>query len=106
MFNNPRYLTMGIETEIPGELQILMWLFIDQLKEKPDFVIDYLQVFDLKEVSGEKNQEIIHRQEMPDYKEEYLLKTEKAVTTKVFVIDSNTDIPGESYSTMLLASEY
>lgn len=45
-------------------------------------------------------QRIVHYQEIPEYQKHYLLKTEKSVTEKVFVIDDQT------HTTMLLASEY
>ena len=33
MFDNQRYLTRGIDAEIPFELQIFMWECIDRLPE-------------------------------------------------------------------------
>ena len=59
---------------------------------------DYLQVF-LLSVDGE-NQRIIHEQEQPEYRKEYLFSSENPVTAKVYVIDDKT------HSTMLLAEEY
>ena len=59
---------------------------------------DYLQVFSLSEYNGK--QRIIHTQEIPEYKKEYVLNISKTVTAKVFVIDD------ETHSTMLLANEY
>lgn len=106
MFNSPRYITRGIQSDIPVELQILMWGLIDQLKNKKRFEIDYLQVFDLKTDTGERNQLLIHRQEVPEYSMEYKFHVDNPVSAKIFVIDSQSDIEGESYTTMLLASEY
>ena len=59
---------------------------------------DYLQVFCLS-ADGE-NQRIIHEQEQPEYRKEYLFPSENPVTAKVYVIDDKT------HSTMLLAEEY
>lgn len=94
MFNNQRYLTRGIDAEIPFELQIFMWKCIDRLPEKRD----YFQVFRLENLNG--IQRITHFSEQPEYHMEYLIPTDNPITAKVYVIDSN------DYSTMLLASEY
>lgn len=61
---------------------------------------DYLQVFEFT-VEGNK-QRIIHSQEEPEYKREYLLKLTDALffVGKIFVIDDG------DHSTMILASEY
>ena len=45
-------------------------------------------------------QHIVHKSEQPEYKMNYFIPTSKAVTAKVYIIDS------EEYSTMLLAEEY
>ncbi len=94
MFNNSRYLTRGVQTEIPLELQIFMWACIDQLPEERD----YLQVFNL-ELFGEM-QRITHISENPEYKMEYLIPSEVLITAKVYVIDDG------DHSTMLLVNEY
>lgn len=94
MFNNQRYLTKGVQAEIPLELQIFMWSCIDGL---PD-VRDYLQVFKLENLNG--IQKITHFSEQPEYRKEYLIPTGNPITAKVYIIDS------VEYSTMLLAEEY
>lgn len=94
MFSNQRYLTRGVQAEIPFELQLFMWECINTIPEPKD----YLQVFHLS-ISGGK-QKIIHKQEQPSFKREYLIPTDKPITTKVYIIDS------DEYSTMLLAEEY
>lgn len=94
MFNNNRYLTRGVQAEIPLELQIFMWNCIDQLPEERD----YLQVFNL-EPFGEM-QRIVHTSENPEYKMEYLMPSEAPITAKVYIIDDG------DHSTMLLANEY
>jgi hypothetical protein len=45
-------------------------------------------------------QKIIHEQEQPVYKKEYIIPSEHPVNLKVYVIDD------EDHSTMLLSSEY
>ena len=94
MFQNERYITRGVQSEIPIELQIFMWSCVNALPEPRD----YLQVFRL--FSFEGKQKIVHEQEKPEYKKEYILKAEATVTAKVYVIDDG------DHSTMLLAEEY
>ena len=93
-FNGQRYLTRGVQSEIPFELQMFMWHLIDELPEPRD----YLQVFRLAAVDS--NQQLIHEQEEPNYHKEYFLNICSPVTSKVYVIDDGT------HSTMLLAEEY
>ena len=95
MFNNQRYLTLGVEAEIPLALQLFLWNCIDRLPEERD----YLQIFQL-EPMGEAMQSITHESEQPAYKKVYLIPTDTPITEKLYVIDSDT------YSTMLLAEEY
>ena len=94
MFQNKRFLTRGVQVEIPVELQLFLWHCIDQLPEERD----YFQVFALKEIDGK--QHIHHFSEQPEYSKEYQISTEEPITAKVYVID---DI---DHSTMLLAEEY
>ncbi|MCM1362241.1 MAG: DUF960 domain-containing protein [Clostridiales bacterium] len=94
MFNNQRYLTKGVQSEIPTPLQLFMWSCIDGLPEERD----YFQVFKLENLNG--IQKIIHFSEQPEYRREYLIPTDKPITSKVYIIDS------ADYSTMLLAEEY
>ncbi len=94
MLNQNRYLTRGVQTEIPLELQIFMWECIDNLPEPKD----YLQVFNLSDVGN--MQRITHTSENPEYKMEYLIPSDTPITVKVYVIDDG------DHSTMLLANEY
>lgn len=92
MFTN-RYMTKGVQSEIPAVLRIFMWDCI-RVIPKPD----YLQVFRLSEVNGK--QRIVHEQEVPEFKREYLLSFSNPVNAKVYVIDDG------DHCTMLLAEEY
>ncbi|MBQ7980193.1 MAG: DUF960 domain-containing protein [Oscillospiraceae bacterium] len=94
MFNSNRYLTRGVQTSIPFELQFFMWSLIDQLSEPKD----YFQVFKLTVQDGK--QHISHESEQPEYHKEYDIDTANPVTSKVYVIDDGT------HCTMLLAEEY
>lgn len=93
--SKPRYLTKGIDTEIPLDIQIFMWEAVDRMSEPKD----YLQVFGLTEQNG--LQVIHHTAEQPEYEMTYILPTmAKTVTAKVYIIDD-----GEN-CVMLLAEEY
>lgn len=94
-FTGQRYLTRGVQSEIPVELQLFMWALITQLPEPKD----YLQVFRLS-VSDDGTQHIIHEQEVPAYSREYDVQTDNPVSAKVYVIDDG------DHCTMLLAEEY
>lgn len=95
MFSNKRYLTRGVQADIPFELQIFMWGCIDCLPEERD----YFQVFKLEVIGG--IQRIHHFSEQPEYSMEHLLPTvTNHITAKVYVIDDG------DHSTMLLAEEY
>lgn len=93
MFKNAKYLTRGVQSEIPIELQLFMWGCIGSVPEP-----DYLQIFRLQ--SMKTMQKIIHEQEEPEYRKEYLLKSDAPITAKVYIIDDG------DHSTMLLAEEY
>lgn len=93
MFDNQRYITRGIDTEIPLWLQVFMWEAINFIP-KPD----YLQIFRLEPFGT--MQRITHEQEQPPFRREYLIPTDNPMTQKIYIIDS-TD-----YNTMLLAEEY
>ncbi len=99
MFDNPRYLSRGVNEKVSIFLQMLMWDMIDEM----DISKDYLQIFNLTpiDVNGIKVQKIVHTQEQPPYKRVIVLNSlTKPIDEKIYVIDS-----GE-YSTMIFASEY
>ena len=95
MFQSEKYLTQGVNAEIPLMLQLVMWKMISDIPAEKD----YLQVFRL---SGENGiQTIIHEQEQPAYRKIVSFQwPEGVVTQKVFVIDDG------DHCTMLLAEEY
>ena len=70
LFTNERYLTRGINAEIPPITQLLLWELIDE-RNVIGAELDYLQVFRL-ERDG-KQQKIIHSQEQPPYERETFL---------------------------------
>ena len=102
MFDNgSRYVSRGINDEIPIDVQIFMWQLIDELKDTTEDV-DYLQVFTISTVDESENTiRIIHSQEVPEYKKIWIFEaSEPSNQEKIFVIDD------WSHATMLLAKEY
>lgn len=95
MFNNPKYLTRGVQSTIPSWLVILLWHLIEIMPVEQK---DYLQVFRLQKT--ERGQHITHTQEQPPYQYELDVPCTDTVNAKIFVIDDGT------HSTMLLAAEY
>ena len=94
MFNNKRYLTSGVDSTIPPELQLFLWNCVDGLPEPRD----YLQVFELS-ASGTM-QSIVHSSEEPEYRKVYMIPSDAPITEKLYIIDDG------DHSTMLLANEY
>lgn len=98
---NNRYITRGINDSVDIRLQLLIWSVIDNLNEKVNVEVDYLQVFEIRK---EGNSIIIeHSQEEPEYKAVYSLELQDVELDnkiKIYVIDS------WEYSTMLLEDEY
>jgi len=96
-----KYITRGIDSEIPLYLQSFMWSMVKSMKVDKQ---DYLQVFKLEKVSikGKEFQKITHSQEQPEYENTVFVPVgeDNAVENKVFVIDDY------EYCTMLLAEEY
>lgn len=94
MFESKRYMTCGVQAEIPFELQLFMWALIDEMSEPKD----YFQIFRLTVNNGK--QHVYHESERPEYQAEYDIDIANPVTSKIYVIDD------ETHSTMLLAEEY
>ena len=89
-----RYLTRGVDAEIPLYLQVFLWECVDRMPASKD----YLQVFRLSEENG--LQIVHHTSEQPQFEMTYIVEAKKPVTAKVYIIDD-----GE-HCTMLLAEEY
>ena len=96
-----RYLTRGVNEEIPIKVQVTIWSMIDDLVSS-DTKVDYLQVFKFQEKHGRFF--IHHSQEVPNYQKthEYDMTDDLSVLLNkvIFVIDDVT------HSTILLSSEY
>lgn len=98
MFQNNRYVTNGVMSEIEERTQLAMWSLIDHMS----IPRDYLQVFHLSyvNINGMDMQRIIHEQEQPAFREVIVIPAYYPVLLDVFVIDDGCQ------STMLLACEY
>ena len=94
MSSNKRYLTCGVDSTIPLELQLFLWECVERMPAPKD----YLQVFELKPVGC--LQSITHISEEPEYHMEYIIPMENPIAEKVYIIDDG------DHSTMLLANEY
>jgi len=94
LFDKSRFLTCGVDSSIPLELQLFLWKCVERMPDPKD----YLQVFELSP-SGTM-QSITHTSEEPEYRQVYMIPSDTPITEKLYIIDD-----GE-HSTMLLASEY
>lgn len=94
MFNENRFLTCGVDSTIPLDLQLFLWECVERMPAPKD----YLQVFELKPVGN--LQSITHSSEEPEYHMEYLLPLGTPIKEKLYIIDDG------DHSTMLLANEY
>ena len=101
-YKHTRYITRGIATEMPSELQEFLWQSIDDW-DGEGLSLDYLQVFKFKKVA-DGLYAIEHTQEEPERTIVYYvgneLGVESVVGKTVFVIDDG------DHSTMLFSSEY
>ncbi|WP_379156137.1 DUF960 family protein [Paenibacillus sp. sgz5001063] len=103
IFDSQRYVTRGVNNELNPELQLLLWVLLDE-QIQSNVQMDYLQVFDLttENEGSHMVQKIFHSQEQP---KRIKSNSYPGVNTPlhgiiVWIIDS-----GE-YVTMLLPSEY
>lgn len=94
MFNNQRYITVGIKEKIPYDTQLILWKLIDDLEYKKD----YLQIFKFIPIDRYST-ELIHLQEQPMYEKSYSLSISMS-KCKVYAIDDGIN------STLMLAEEY
>jgi len=93
-----RLVTRGVIDKVPVDVQLWLWSLVDSMHTQVESV-DYLQVFELT-ANGDGGQKIIHFQEIPPYRAEYLVDhVLEPLVVKVYVIDDG------DYSTMLLPTE-
>lgn len=94
MFDTKRYLTCGVDSTIPLELQLFLWGCVERMPAPKD----YLQIFELSAAGS--MQAITHSSEEPEYRMTYLIPSDTPITEKLYIIDDG------DHSTMLLANEY
>lgn len=94
VFDNNRYLTCGVDSTIPLELQLFLWECVERMPAPKD----YLQVFELS--SAGPMQAITHSSEVPEYRMTYLIPSDTPITETLYIIDDG------DHCTMLLAEEY
>ena len=97
-----RYITRGINEQVPVNLQMLLWDKVDRVVSST-LPADYLQMFTF-EKTKENKLLIYHKQEQPMLEASFEIplnsQNEKLIGKKVYIID---DI---DHSTMLFADEY
>ncbi len=95
MFPNKRYVTANVMREVPLGVQIFLWQCVDSILVEAD----YLQIFQLSKADG--MQKIMHEQDCPPYKKEYLF-------APIFplVDGKNYIINDDPHATMLFSHEY
>lgn len=99
MFDGARYVTRGVVHVVPVAIQRWLWALVDSLQAQVE-AVDYLQVFELTAGDDHGQQKIIHFQEVPPYRAEYVFDhVQESLTVKIYVIDDG------DYSTMLLPDE-
>lgn len=102
MFDKEKYISKGINEKLSADLITILWMMIDEAKDKTD--LDYFQVFRLSVFcqDGIRVQKIIHKQEKPKYKYPIcILGDTQPINAKIYCIDDNI-----GHSTMILAEEY
>lgn len=96
-----RYMTRGIQADVPMEIQLFLWELQTGIR-KSNKEIDYLQVYDL--IIEEGQQKIRHTSEEPEYEKEYVIQVEEPMIAKIYIIED--DYGDKLVETMLLAEEY
>ncbi len=82
-----RYITRGANEKLDLRLQLILWSMIDKLNEEGK-ELDYLQVFKVRKCK--EGIVIEHSQEVPEYKEKYVIALDDIEineSIKVFFIE-------------------
>lgn len=74
-----RYLTRGVDAEIPLYLQMFLWDAVDNMPQPKD----YLQVFRLSEENG--LQIVNHTSEQPQFEMTYIVEQEKSRSQQRYI---------------------
>ncbi|MGJ0917868.1 DUF960 family protein [Enterococcus avium] len=99
-----RYITKGVNEQVPKEIQLRCWQLIDKKVKQEDVQLDYLQIFEFNRDDQRGTIMIIHRQEEPFFIDYHECRVTDALANffikKLWVIDDHT------HQTMLLPEEY
>ncbi|MBP2100661.1 DUF960 family protein [Enterococcus rivorum] len=102
--NDNRYLTKGVNEQLPKEIQVYCWQLIDQKRKEAETKLDYLQIFEFNRDEQRQAVEVIYRQEEPFFITYHEYKITNSLSNfqvkKLWVIDDGTN------QTMLLPEEY
>lgn len=100
-----RYMTKGIQENLPIEIQLFLWELQSNLRQK-EKEIDYLQVYKLSAISNQCNilQVIHHEAEEPKHEANYYLIVNQCIEAKIYIITD--DYEEYLVETMIFASEY
>ena len=106
-FENDIYVTSNAAKKLPDILirRIIKMAKIAKIETRGK--LDYLQVFEITNIgkSGELCIHVNHRQEQPNYSQDYYMPDIKVDDCKIFWI-SSYDEKGNEYSTIMLAEDY
>ena len=91
-FNNLIFTTRAVKEELPEEVLLFIVGLVQNMHKEVNEV-DYLQVITIE------SNTLIHTQEIPEYKKEYLLSI-SVENGKLFFIDN------DKYSTLMFSYEY
>ena len=91
-FNNLIFTTRAVKEELPEEVLLFIVGLVQNMHKEVNEV-DYLQVITIE------SNTLIHTQEIPEYKKEYLLSI-SVENGKLFFIDNG------QYSTLMFSYEY
>ena len=98
MFSGKKYLTKGIYTNIPLEIQQFLWRAVETMTAPKD----NLQVFIQNGI-----QVVHHSAEQPVFDMTYVLPNiSEPVSAKIYIIDDYYADENQHIATMLLAEEY
>lgn len=99
-----RYVTRGVNEQVPKEIQLRCWRLIDEKVKQAEIQLDYLQIFEFNRDDQRGTITIIHRQEEPFFIDYHECRITNDLAhfqaKKLWVIDDHT------HQTMLLPEEY
>lgn len=102
--NKKRYLTKGVDREVPFDVQLFCQKAVTKKKEGNQ-ELDYLQIFEFNVDKERGAAEVIHRQEQPFFIDYHQMKLTKE-TLQIFKVRKIWVIDDGIYQTMLLPEEY